>query len=76
MSGIINNFEIFDVISTDIKKVIKGFYVFDDTKGFNVLFVSFNDKVFGFGSNSYGVCGFGHQIVVNVMSLSHDMPKY
>ena len=24
-----------------------------------------NDKVFGFGSNEFGVCGFGHQMVVN-----------
>ena len=73
MSGIINNFEIFDVISNDIKKVIKGFYVFDDTKGFNVLFVTFNDKVFGFGSNSDGVCGFGHQMVVNEPKIIEEL---
>ena len=60
-----NNFEIFGVISNDIKKVIKRLYVFDGVKGNNVLFVTLNDKVFGFGSNYFGVCGFGHQMVVN-----------
>ena len=73
MSELINNFEIFDVISNDIKKVIKRFYVFDDEKGYNVLFVTLNDKVFGFGSNSYGVCGFGHQMVVKEPKIIEEL---
>ena len=73
MSELINNFEIFDVISNDIKKVIKRFYVFDDKKGNNVLFVTLNDKVFGFGSNDCGVCGFGHQMVVNEPKIIEEL---
>ena len=73
MSELINNFEIFDVISNDIKKVIKRFYVFDDEKGYNVLFVTLNDKVFGFGSNQRGVCGFGHQMVVKEPKIIDEL---
>ena len=73
MSELINNFEIFDVISNDIKKVIKRFYVFDDRKGNNVLFVTLNDKVFGFGSNYFGVCGFGHQMVVKEPKIIDEL---
>ena len=73
MSELINNFDIFDVISNDIKKVIKRFYVFDDSKGNNVLFVTLNDKVFGFGSNERGVCGFGHQMVVNEPKIIEEL---
>ena len=73
MSELINNFEIFDVISNDIKKVIKRFYVFDDRKGYNVLFVTLNDKVFGFGSNDFGVCGFGHQMVVKGPKIIEEL---
>ena len=61
------------MISNDIKKVIKRFYVFDDKKGNNVLFVTLNDKVFGFGSNAYGVCGFGHQMVVNEPKIIEEL---
>ena len=73
MSELINNFEIFDVISNDIKKVIKRFYVFDNEKGNNVLFVTINDKVFGFGSNKWGVCGFGHQMVVKEPKIIEEL---
>ena len=73
MSELIYNFEIFDVISNDIKKVIKRFYVFDNEKGNNVLFVTLNDKVFGFGSNYCGVCGFGHQMVVKEPKIIEEL---
>ena len=73
MFELINYFEIFDVISNDIKKVIKRFYVFHDEKGYNVLFVTINDKVFGFGSNKWGVCGFGHQMVVKGPKIIEEL---
>ena len=73
MSELINNFEIFDVISNDIKKVIKRFYVFDNEKGNKVLFVTLNDKLFGFGSNEWGVCGFGHQMVVKEPKIIEEL---
>ena len=44
---------------------IKIFHVFDDEKGYNVLFITSDDKVFGFGSNCFGCCGLGHNSVVN-----------
>ena len=65
MSEIIDNFRICDVLSNELKKIIKRLYVFDDNKGYNVLFVTINDKVFGFGSNNFGVCGYGYEMVVN-----------
>ena len=39
---------------------IKYIHIFNDRNGFNVLFVTNEDKVFGFGSNQFGVCGLGH----------------
>ena len=62
---LMNKFEIFDELNNKFKKVIKSFYVFSDRKGFNVLFVTIDDLVFGFGSNVCGVCGLGHEMVVN-----------
>ena len=35
-----------------LKIVIKSLYVFNDSNTKNVLFVTFNDKVFRFGSNN------------------------
>ena len=73
MSELIYKFEKFDVISNDIKKVIKRFYVFNNEKGNNVLFVTVNDKVFGFGSNNYGDCGFGHQMAVEGPKIINEL---
>ena len=73
MSELINSLEIFDEIPIKLKKVIKSLYVFDDRKGYNVLFVTLNDKVFGFGSNAFGVCGFGHQMVVNEPKIIEEL---
>ena len=39
---------------------IKYIHIFDDQNGFNVIFVSMDDNVYGFGSNQWGVCGLGH----------------
>ena len=61
MSYYLNSFKICRNISEDFKKQIKYFHVFNDNfSGSNVLFITFDDKVFAFGSNSYGVLGFGH----------------
>ena len=73
MSELINSLEIFDEIPNKLKKVIKSLYVFDDFKGNNVLFVTINDKVFGFGSNYFGVCGFGHQMVVKEPKIIDEL---
>ena len=65
MSELLNNFSIFEKISEEIKNEIKLFHVFDDIDGQNVLFITSDDKVFGFGSNRFGCCGLGHNRVVN-----------
>ena len=73
MSEIIDNFEVCEVIHKKFKKIINKIYVFDDKKGLNVLFVTLYDKVFGFGSNDFGVCGFGHQMVVNEPNIIEEL---
>ena len=50
MADLMNKFKSFDELNNNFKKVIKSFYVFSDRKGFNVLFVTIDDLVFGFGS--------------------------
>ena len=65
MSELLNNFSIFEKISEEIKNEIKLFHVFDDIEDQNVLFITSDDKVFGFGSNCIGCCGLGHNSVVN-----------
>ena len=65
MSELLNSFSIFRKLSEEIKNEIKLFHVFDDRKGQNVLFITSDDKVFGFGSNCFGCCGLGHNSVVN-----------
>ena len=65
MDQMIDKLSIFGEISVNLKNVIKSYYVFDDNKGLNVLFITSDDKVFAFGSNRWGVCGVGHEMVVN-----------
>ena len=59
----LDNFEICSKIEKNLKKIVKGFHVFDN--GENVLLITSDDKVYGFGSNRYGCCGLGHNSVVN-----------
>ena len=63
-SNILKPFSIANKIEI-LKSFIKYFYVFDDQKGYNMLFVTNDENVFGFGSNQYGCCGLGHNNEVN-----------
>ena len=65
MSELLNRFEIFSKIGEEIKQKIKIFHVFNDKNGQNLLFITSDDKVYGFGSNYSGCCGLGHNSVVN-----------
>ena len=65
MSEILNRFEMFQKVNNNLKQNIKLFHVFEDIKGYNVLFITSDDKVYGLGQNSYGCCGLGHNLVVN-----------
>ena len=65
---ILNSFELFQTdVTNDLKVFIKSFYVFKTKKNenyenyynVNTLFVTIDDKVFGFGYNENGVCGQG-----------------
>ena len=75
----LDNFEICSKIEPKIKKIVKIFHVFDDEKGLNVLFITSDDKVYGFGQNSFGCCGLGHNSVVNepqvIPELCHKSVK-
>ena len=69
MSTVINNFKICDQIPQHLKQEIKYFYVFNDnfefsrhSPGRNILFVTFDDMVYGLGSNAWGKLGLGHKI--------------
>ena len=55
----------FDLKVNEVKQEIKAFHIFDDINGYNALFITSDDKVFGFGSNCFGCCGLGHNSVVN-----------
>ena len=63
MSDLLNEFNIFSKISDNLKKIIKYFHVFNDGK--SVLFVTIDDKVYGFGLNLCGMLGLGHNEDVN-----------
>ncbi|CAG2100757.1 unnamed protein product [Medioppia subpectinata] len=52
-----------------IMEEIKLFHVFDDKRGYNVLFVTNNDCVYGLGSNGGGSLGFGHNLPVRSQQL-------
>ena len=65
MSKVLDKFEIIEKVDQNLKQKIKLFHVFDDEKGFNVLFTTSDDKVYGLGQNSFGCCGLGHNSVVN-----------
>ena len=58
-SNILKPFSIANKIGI-LKSFIKYFHVFRDKKGYNMLFVTNDNNVYGFGNNSYGNCGFGH----------------
>ncbi|XP_054162121.1 uncharacterized protein LOC128960075 [Oppia nitens] len=50
-----------DKIAQHLIETIKLFYVFDDCRGPNLLFVTNDDKVYALGSNQYGSLGLGHK---------------
>src|ERR1700733_16089371 len=53
----------------NIIKSIQLFHVFDDQRGYNVLFVTNDDMVYGLGSNYYRSLGLGHNLYVNEIQV-------
>ena len=49
-------------VTRKLKLFIKSFYIFKTYYKYceNVLFITLDDKVFGYGENKYGVCGHGN----------------
>src|SRR6185437_16384397 len=70
MSSFINKFTICEKIPKTTKKMIKLIHIFDDYTGvynymqLNVIFVTHDDFVYGFGSNKSGALGLGHNMSV------------
>ena len=63
---LLDQFDICKSIGSDLKCIVKSFYVFNDwNQRKNVLFTTIDDKVFAFGYNSESMCGLGHDMVVN-----------
>src|SRR6202012_606133 len=53
----------------NIIKSIQLLHVFDDNRGYNVLFVTNDDMVYGLGSNYWGSIGLGHNLYVNEIQV-------
>ena len=68
----LNSFYIFNRVSSDLKSFIKSFYVFGNLLK-TALFVTIDDKVFGFGENSYGVCGQGHNQFIRELLMITEL---
>ena len=60
----LKKFDICSKISENLRIILTLFHVFEDFDGYNVLFVTFDGNVYGFGQNSFGCCGLGHNCVV------------
>src|ERR1700735_698531 len=50
-------------------KSIQLFHVFDDERGYNVLFVTNDDMVYGMGSNYWGSLGLGQNVYVSEIQV-------
>ena len=46
MSEILNKFSVFEKVDQKLKQKIKLFHVLDDEKGYNVLFITSDEKLF------------------------------
>ena len=69
MSTEINNYKICDQIPQHLKLQIKLFYIFEDSDGHNIFFVTFEDMVYAFGSNSFGQLGLGHNTPIHKFTI-------
>ena len=58
MSYPLSDIPIFGDICEQVKEEIKFYHIFGDK---SVLFVTNDDRVFGFGKNNYGQLGLGHK---------------
>ena len=73
MSELLNQFKFCDFIHPQLRKMINCFYIFPDASGNNMIFVTKDDKVFGLGQNESGLCGLGHELVVNDPQMIQEL---
>ena len=69
----IESFKICSKITEELKTKIKLFNVFNDYKGYNVLFATTEDEVYGFGQNYKSCCGLGHDSDVHRPQLIPEL---
>jgi tRNA A-37 threonylcarbamoyl transferase component Bud32 len=66
-------FDVSKELNNELKQRVKILYVFEDyelvIKGYNVLIVTKDDKIYAFGNNTYNQLGFGHNRVVNEIQI-------
>jgi len=60
-------------LNQDFNRNIQLFYVGQYLIGRNVLIVTSDDKVYAFGSNGYGVLGYGHEDSVNELNINEGL---
>ena len=73
MSYALDSFEICHILTDSFKKQIKLFYLFSNLKKYNLLLTTNKDKTYGFGYNSFGLLGLGHNLCVNEMTVIPDL---
>ena len=56
-----------------LKSKVKYFHIFYDKNGYNMLFVTHDDIVYGFGSNLVGCCGLEHNTVESEPQLISEL---
>jgi alpha-tubulin suppressor-like RCC1 family protein len=73
MSEIIKKYKVLQQLKEEFLNEIKLLYVFKDYNENNALIVTNDDKVFAFGSNSYGVLGFGHWSQIKEITINEEL---
>src|SRR5882724_5734167 len=72
MTQLLNKFSIFNTVANELKQQIKYFYIFVHFRR-NVIFITSDDKVFGFGDNYWGCLGLGHENEVKEPQIINEL---
>ncbi|CAG2167636.1 unnamed protein product [Oppiella nova] len=80
MSLLLHKYNICRKIDNYLRREIKLFYIFDDIRGNNILFVTSDDSVYALGSNRWAQLGLGHnepiEAPVLIPELCHQNIHY
>ena len=72
LSNILKTFTITNKIGV-LRSFIEYFYIFFDGLGHNILFITNDDSVYGFGYNYHGGCGLGHNNSVSEPQIIKEL---